>query len=282
LSDNLPTDGVTSIFAYGILRQHRSGAAQALDEAGAVRIPGALARATAPPSSALSFEGRGDREVPGELIRLPAGTAEALLAKLDEYEGPDYERVLTRVRVAREEPIAWVYQHRSSPPEAGRAEQMLTAACRKLEIAQYHMSQLRLWMAFTPPQALQSVPIPIQGHLEGLLAAGFSALDQVANYYGCWDAKELFKKRSTGDPFPAAVRKWYEDPLVRHANKLRNAATHRYYGKLPAGEGPVEGLRVPDYPDVGGPVPVELLAYATEVLEHWARLAGHIGCPLYR
>lgn len=273
-------DDGEALFVYGLLRLHRSGASAALDEAGVQRISGAVARASAPPSGALEFDEDGDRDIPGELVLLPAAHAADLLARLDDYEAPEYERVVTGVRVSGSRRPAWVYQLRNSSA-AREPEEMLNAACRKVEIAHYHFDQLRRWMAATPPQALRQVPIPIQAHFEGILAAGYSALDEVAGFHGKYDAKQLFRMDPASEPFPAELRAWYDQPLIRHAGQLRNAATHRFYGKLPAGGEAVEGLRIPDL-GFGGQVPPELMTYAAALLEQWDSLAAVIGCPVYR
>ncbi|MBA3687602.1 MAG: gamma-glutamylcyclotransferase [Chloroflexi bacterium] len=273
-------DDGEALFVYGLLRLHRSGASAALDEAGVQRISGAVARATAPPSGVLKFDEDGDRDIPGELVLLPGPHAANLLARLDDYEAPDYERVVIGVQVSGSRRPAWVYQLRSSSATRD-PEEMLNAACRKVEIAHYHFDQLRRWMAATPPEALREVPIPIQAHFEGILAAGYSALDEVAGFHGKRDAKRLFEMDPADEPFPAALRAWYDQPLIRHAGKLRNAATHRFYGKLPAGGEAVEGLRIPDL-GFGGQVPSELMIYAAALLEQWDSLAAVVGCPVYR
>lgn len=269
-----------ALFVYGLLRLHRSGASTALDEAGVHRISGAVARASAPPSGSLKFDEDGDRDIVGELVLLPGTHSAGLLTRLDDFEAPEYERVMTSVRVSGSRRPAWVYQLRDFS-QGSTPEEMLNAACRKVEIAHYHFDQLRRWMAGTPPQALREVPIPIQAHFEGILAAGYSALDEVAGFHGKYDAKQLFRMDPAGEPFPAALRAWYDQPLVRHAGQLRNAATHRFYGKLPAGGEAAEGLRIPEL-GFGGQVPAELMIYAEALLEQWDSLAALIGCPVHR
>lgn len=69
-------------------------------------VPGSIYRIGEYPG----FRSEPAGEVHGELYQLnqPAAT----LAELDEYEGPDFERVLCQG--------AWIYRYQHTPPESSR------------------------------------------------------------------------------------------------------------------------------------------------------------------
>jgi len=108
------TGGLSLVFVYGSLR--RGGAAhgrlRGAELIAPARYQGRLYDLGEYPGAVPSADA-GDA-VHGELYRLPAVGAEALLARLDRYEGPEYRRERARVGLeargeARE---CWIYLYR--------------------------------------------------------------------------------------------------------------------------------------------------------------------------
>ncbi len=111
------------IFVYGTLRRGGSAASllRGARPLGAARFQGRLYDLGDYPGVVAS-EDPAD-VVHGDLFALPADEAEALLARLDRYEGPEYRRVQLRVeRADGEHCEAWLYLYSPDPGGLHRIE----------------------------------------------------------------------------------------------------------------------------------------------------------------
>jgi len=99
------------LFVYGTLRSEFDNRYARLlrsqaELVGRATVPGSICRVNHYPAFRPASAG----EVHGELYRL--NDPETTLRALDEYEGPEFERVVVNG--------AWIYQFRSEPPENSR------------------------------------------------------------------------------------------------------------------------------------------------------------------
>jgi gamma-glutamylcyclotransferase (GGCT)/AIG2-like uncharacterized protein YtfP len=99
------------LFVYGTLRSEFNNRYARLlrseaELVGRATVPGSIYRVTHYPAFRPGPKGA----VHGELYRL--NDPETTLKALDEYEGPEFERVMANG--------AWIYQFRSEPPENSR------------------------------------------------------------------------------------------------------------------------------------------------------------------
>jgi len=107
---------VGHLFVYGTLR--RGARMHDLLEVAARPVGPASYRGRLYPlggyPGAVASDDPGD-VVRGELYALPPAGAEALLVRLDRYEGPGFERVRAEVLLGDQRPVgSWVYLYRGS------------------------------------------------------------------------------------------------------------------------------------------------------------------------
>jgi hypothetical protein len=141
----------------------------------------------------------------------------------------------------------------------------LSAACRKIEIAQYHLNKLR---ELSPGVPTLVVPIPVQAHFEGILIAFIAASDQVAeaiaqglhlgNVQNLGEA--LKRSKRTGSPWDD-LRRWNDAVISLDVRAIRRLAVHHHYIKA---HGILEAA--PGRPDYGGSR--ELIPYGEAVSAH--------------
>ncbi|MDP9276118.1 MAG: hypothetical protein M3O99_11060 [Chloroflexota bacterium] len=123
----------------------------------------------------------------------------------------------------------------------------LEAAGRKIEIAQYHFGLLN---DLDYPGPYDSVQIPVQAHLEGILVCTTAATDQLARaldlseHLGlAWNERNLSavleqlqaSRRQLRAPALAPILDdlvgWNAEPVIEDARRLRNRASHSSYNK---------------------------------------------------
>lgn len=188
-------------------------------------------RATAP-TSALSdwpVEVRRDT-IDGEVIWVASAAANDAMKALDAMKGPTFRMARVRVSTERETIDATSLRWRGPRRDL---ESYLTAAERKVEIAEHELANLRLRLTGDLPS---EAPVALQADFEGVLHAFSAAVDQVAEGLGLGNRHRAKALPDVSDCVWKA-RDWLTDEVVGQVATVRNRATHGYYDKRARGGG---------------------------------------------
>lgn len=137
----------------------------------------------------------------------------------------------------------------------GKVKEYLTAARRKVQIAEYHLKCLR--SALTASKRLNELSVPVQAHFEGVLYSVIAVSKQVDQATEHRSMK-IFRRK---------LEAWQQEPIFEDVRLVRNMATHEYYRKTPTG--PTLEVQEPRTP-YGGPRALDV--YSEAACDHLHRL----------
>lgn len=150
----------------------------------------------------------------------------------------------------------------NEPEESWR--EYLHAARRKVDMAGYHLEELRKHMSAS--QVTPDPPIPVQAHFEGVLYCSIAAQDQCVEAIKTANGLcNQTKRARVVDSLPAGIKdsfkRWIDAPILRDARDIRRRATHHHYDKSGWKVPPPTGVRAFEGPR-------ELDGYCEQVTGH--------------
>jgi hypothetical protein len=144
-----------------------------------------------------------------------------------------------------------------------------------VEVAEYHLRNLRDLLAENPGE----VTVPVQAHFEGALLSFIAASDQTAEAIRLAlglrlrnaNLRMVLDSVPRGGSWREDLVRWHDDPLAEDVRRLRRLMAHHHYDKSPA-TGRLEVQRPPE--GTGYHDSRELVAYCTATVDHARGLAA--------